>query len=239
MEEGNMMIEIGRMKRGGQGVLHHGVIGHGRMSASLLIGMKRLGLVGGIGMMIGLIRDMRGRGESTRRGDQVDMMIIRVNGKGAGISTDERNCLEQRGNMKIERVGDMKKERLRIRVIGGTKIVGGMGTGEKMKSVTMGTIEIVKEHGQVVVDIENHRPRNRKTTITSADAGRDQEQEVVVVIGNMEGNELGYTLLEKNDPQRLTRRKGRLPRKKRSDLSDWATNRMVQLLYRRMDLINL
>lgn len=69
-----MMIEIGRMKRGGQGVHHHGAIGHGRMSASLLIRMKRLGLGAGIDMMIDRIIDMRGRGESIHRESQVGTM---------------------------------------------------------------------------------------------------------------------------------------------------------------------
>ena len=124
-----MMIETGRMIRGGQEVLHHGAIGHGRMSEpSLLIRMKRLGLVGGTGMMIDHSTDTRGRGENTRRESQVDMMIIRVIGRGVGMPTDERNHPRQKGNMKIERMGDMRKERLMIRVIGGMKIVGGMET---------------------------------------------------------------------------------------------------------------
>jgi hypothetical protein len=127
MEEGNMMIEIGHLKRGDQGVLRRGVIGHGRMSASLLIRMKRLGLGAGIDMMIGLTTGMRGRGESTRRESLVGMMIIRVNGRGVGIPTDERNYLKQRGNMKRERMGDTRKEKLKIRVTGDMKIAGDMG----------------------------------------------------------------------------------------------------------------
>jgi len=123
------MIETGRMIRGGQEVLHHGAIGHGRMSEpSLLTRMKRLGLVGGTGMMRDLSTDTRGRGENTRRGSQVDTMTIRVIGRGVGMPTDERNHLKQKGNMKIERMGDMRKERLMIRVIGDMKIVGGIGT---------------------------------------------------------------------------------------------------------------
>lgn len=123
------MIETGRMIRGGREVLPHGAIGHGKMSEpSLLTRMKRLGLVGGTGMMIDHSTDMRGRGENTRRESQVDMMIIRVIGRGIGMPTDERNHPKQKGNMKIERMGDMRKERLMIRAIGGMKIVGGMGT---------------------------------------------------------------------------------------------------------------
>jgi len=233
------MIEIGHMKRDGQGVLRHGAIGHGRMSASLLIRMKRLGQVGGIDMMIGRIIDMRGKEESTLRESQVDMMMIVVNGRGVGIPTDERNYLKQRGNMKIGRMGDARKERLRTRLIGGMKIVGGTGMGGKMKSVNMGNIETAKEHVRVVVDIGIHHPRNRKMIMSSVDAGPGQEQEVVVVIETIEGNELGHTLLERSQLQRLTRRKERLPRKKRSNLSEWTMNRRVHLLYRRMDLINL
>ena len=207
------MIEIGRMKRDGQGVHHHGAIGHGRMSASLLIRMKRPGLGVGIDMMIGHIIDMRGRRESIRRESQVGMMIIRVIGRGVGIPTDERNYLKQRGNMKIE---DMRKGRLMIRTIGGMKIVGGMGMGGKMKSVNTGNIETETARGRVrpVVDIENHHLRTRKTIITSADAGRDQEQEVVVVIENKEGNEQGHTLPVRNEPRRLMRRKEKLRRRK-------------------------
>jgi hypothetical protein len=239
MEEGNMMIEIGLMKRGGQGALRHVAIGHGTMNASLLIRMKRLGLGAGIGMMIGHIIDMRGRGESTRRESQVGIMIIRVNGRGVGIPTDERNYLKQRGNMKIERVGDMRKERLRIRVIGGTKTVGDMGMWGKMKSVNMGNTGTTRGHVRLVVDIETHHPRDRKMIITSVDAGPGQEQEVVVVIETIEGNELGHFLLERNEPQRLMRRKGRLRRKKKSNLPEWVTNRRVHRQYQIMDLINL
>ena len=230
------MIEIGRMKRDGQGVHHHGAIGHGRMNASLLIRMKRLGLVGGIDMMIGRIIDMRRRGESIRRESQVGMMIIRVIGRGVGIPTDERNYLKQRGNMKIE---DMRKERLKIKIIGGTKIVGGMGMGGKMKSVNMEIIENERGRVRVVVDIENHHPRNRKTITTNAGAGHGQEQEAVVGIETKEGNEQGHTLLERNVLQRLMRRKGKLRRRKKSSLSGWTMNRRAHRLYRRMDLINL
>jgi hypothetical protein len=239
MEEGNMMIEIGRMKRGDLGVLCHGAIDHGTMNASLLIRMKRLGLGAGIGLMIGHIIDMRGRGESTRRESLVGMMIIRVNGRGVGIPTDERNRQKQRGNMKIERVGDTRKERLMTRFFGGMKTVGGMGMWGKMKRVNMGNTGTTRGHVPVVVDIETHHPRDRKMIITSVDAGPGQEQEVVVVIETIEGNELGHTLLERNQPQRLMRRKERLPRKKRSNLSEGAMNRRVRRQYRRMDLINL
>lgn len=140
--------------------------------------------------------------------------------------------------MKIE---DMRKERLRIIVIEGMKIVGGMRMGGKMKSVNMGTIETETARGRVRLagDIENHHRRNRKTIITNAGAGHGQEQEVVVGIENKEGNEQGHTLLEKNEPQRLMRRKGKLPRKKKSSLSGWTMNRRAHRLYRRMDLINL
>jgi hypothetical protein len=235
MEEGNMTIEIGRMKRDDLEVLHHGTIGHGRMSASLLIRMKRLGLGAGIDMMIGHIIDMRRRGESTRRESLVGMMIIRVNGRGVGIPTDERNHQKQRGNMKRETVGDMRKERLRIRFIAGMKIGGDMGMGEKRRSVNMGNI--AKGHVRVVVDIETHHPRTRKMIITSVGAGRDQEQEVVVVIETIEGNELGHTLLERNQLQRMMRRRGKLQRRK-SNLSEWTTDHRVRPLYRRMDLIS-
>ena len=163
-------------------------------------------------------------------------MIIRVIGRGVGIPTDERNYLEQRGNTKIE---DMRKERLRIRTIGGMKIVGGMGMGGKMKSVIMGNIETARGRVRPVVDIENYHQRNRKTIIISVDAGHGQEQEAVVGIENKEGNEQGHTLLERNEPQRLMRRKGRLRRKKKSSLPEWTTNRRAHRLYRRMDLINL
>jgi len=100
--------------------------------------------------------------------------------------------------------------------------------------------EIVKEHGRVVVDIEIHHPRNRKMITTNADAGlgRDQEQEVVVVIESTEGNELGHTRPGRNEPQRLTRRKEK-SRRRKSNLSEWAMSRWVHRQYRRMDLINL
>ena len=108
-----------------------------------------------------------------------------------------------------------------------------------MRCVNMGNIGTTRGHVRVVVDIETHHPRDRKMIITSVDAGPGQEQEVVVVIENTEGNELGHTLLERNQLQRLMRRKERLPRKKKSNLSEWAMNRRVQRQYRRMDLINL
>jgi hypothetical protein len=106
-----------------------------------------------------------------------------------------------------------------------------------MKSVNMGNTGTTRGHVRLVVDIETHHPRDRKMIITSVDAGPGQEQEVVVVIETIEGNELGHFLLERNEPQRLMRRKGRL--RKRCQPPELETNRRVHLLYRRMDLINL
>jgi len=99
--------------------------------------------------------------------------------------------------------------------------------------------EIVKEHGRVVVDIEIHHPRNRKMITINADAGlgRDQEQEVVVVIEITEGNALGHTRHERNELHRLMRRKEK-SRRKKSNLSEWAMSRRGHRQYRRMDLIN-